>query len=1124
MSYSDFRREYLTQLPLPLAQLYRRTNDEKNPNARHNNCYFMFEALVKLVTAPAIAIYLEDAERSPQRRSEAIDKQLEALACPSQGHWVGMLRELARHFSQSKGAEVHPLGHLWGELDKRRGGDDFDGLVNLYRAIKEGPDSAPSGDQTCSLMDVVDKLVPYRNTVLGHGAQQSQSFYDRKAPLFQPAVNDALNSELLRKLWPQDATLIFIEEKREIDEDVVEVEYLDLTGERAVRMEPKRLSKSDADQLTVKRVALQWPGRSFPLRLDPLLIYRTSEQADEVCFLNKDVRGQRVEHLSYTTGKTHRDKAEMAAEMRKLVARIKGGSVSDSEIERITKETPEPQKDYVAVKAPKGRVIDDYEILVTLGKGGMGIVYLAKQLSLGRLVALKMLPAALAGDEEYLARFRREIRVLGQCEHPNIVKILAHGVSENEGPYYVMEYVPGCDLNELAEELRGKTNADTHISNLTSGGFSQAVLSATKKKRAGAGVSSVGSTAPLESDLTDLAADARIDSPEAQKIASESLPQLPVVNDDNSKTYTTRIARLMRDAALALHQVHEYGVVHRDIKPSNLMLTPDASRIVLMDFGLARLSDSDLTRQTQQGQLGTLRYMAPEQLQVRRLDHRVDVRALGVTLWELLSRRRLFDEIKDDEQLRSAILDNEPPKLRTIDSSIPRDLETIVAKAVEIKPDDRIGTASELAKHLDDFIHGRELTIRPRSRLERIWRGLAAHRIETAAALTVLVAIAVAAMIYRSSRNSAAASAADARAAVNELFVEVSQNDLLNRGGLVEVRNKLLKRAKAYYEKFQTAPTYGKDLRLDLAKTQFFIGEVTTKIEGYKKATEAYNEAMSQLCGVPDSVEKDEYMAKIWNRLGEARQNEARKLEAELRASSDAPDVQTRYDEAIAKYGDAREAYLDAKKLREELASLSPEDARLYPKGADRNSAEEQKKARERLSEFARLHANAIMNLAQLDSSVALFKYDWAKAKGGNQQQLATIAGGFKGVVQGLEDAQDLRMKLADEDLPDAVAELVSRDIAKGDINLSRTQSDWNSRVPSDDTAAEARARGKSAVDRLAGLLNDHPSNTEYQFLLGQAYFNVGSLSTNMAALHDAIQLFGILAEQSPSSLEYRRE
>src|SRR5262245_51046426 len=107
----EFQRDYLIRLPLPLAQLYSRAHGDKSARGRHDNAYFLFEALIKLTAAPAVAAYVEAIEAGGPR-VEVIDQALGKLALPSLGHWVAMLRELARHFSAPPDAAGHPLGHL----------------------------------------------------------------------------------------------------------------------------------------------------------------------------------------------------------------------------------------------------------------------------------------------------------------------------------------------------------------------------------------------------------------------------------------------------------------------------------------------------------------------------------------------------------------------------------------------------------------------------------------------------------------------------------------------------------------------------------------------------------------------------------------------------------------------------------------------------------------------------------------------------------------------------------------------------------------------------------------------------------------------------------------------------
>ena len=108
---SEYQREYLVRLPLPLAQLYDRAHNAKDPPPARQ--YVLpVEALIKLAAAPAVACYLHEVEHGA-RAFESLDRLLVHLALPSLGQWVGMLRELARHFGHRPDAASHPLGHVW---------------------------------------------------------------------------------------------------------------------------------------------------------------------------------------------------------------------------------------------------------------------------------------------------------------------------------------------------------------------------------------------------------------------------------------------------------------------------------------------------------------------------------------------------------------------------------------------------------------------------------------------------------------------------------------------------------------------------------------------------------------------------------------------------------------------------------------------------------------------------------------------------------------------------------------------------------------------------------------------------------------------------------------------------
>ena len=605
---AEFQREFLVRLPLPIAQLYRRAHNAKDARARHDNTFYLFEALIKLAATPAVAAYLDEVERGSPR-VPVLDRLLVCLASPSLGQWVAIHRETAKHFGNRPDAAAHPLGHLWGQLDEPR--KDKPALLALFRRIKHGPDGQPSADTKCSVMQVIDALVQYRNGVFGHGAGRFESFYsDEMGPLLFPAANELLAEGTLEVLGPRGSRLVQVVELRMLDEGRVEVGLRDLIGLQGERAAPLVLDRDQAALLLPNRVAVLWPGRAVPLQLDPLLAYREGELADEVLFLNRDRNGRQVEYLSYTTGRTERDKSTSAA-LARLLSRVTGREIVEDQVRALGEQSFAETPSVEAIFGPEpqiGRLRGDYEVLAEIGRGGMGVVFLARQLSLGRLVALKMLPSDLAGDEVALARFRREMRVLARCEHPNIVKVLASGTMPEGDLFYAMEYVPGCDLEQVWKELSG-SDRPGDISALGGSTWAKAVLSASRKKRE--------------------QATRRPSSPEdpIPVLALPPLPELPSAPDDPGG-YVRRVATLIRDAALALQAVHDQQVMHRDIKPANLMLTPDGNRIVLMDFGLAKGQSLSLSASKAGGLLGTLRYAAPEQLDVHFVNHSPDLTTL----------------------------------------------------------------------------------------------------------------------------------------------------------------------------------------------------------------------------------------------------------------------------------------------------------------------------------------------------------------------------------------------------------------------------------------------------------------------------------------------------------------
>jgi hypothetical protein len=358
----EFRQDYLVRLPLPLAQVYNRACDEEDPRGRHDNAFYLFEALVKLMAAPLVMAYLHEVDQGGQRVN-GIDQRLEELARPALGHWMGMVRELARHFGTRAEAASHPLGHLWGQLTRRH--RDQPGLLGLYQRIKNGPDGARASDQSCTVLQVLEALVQYRNAVLGHGGARYAAFYRRMSTSLLPAANEVLAEAILTPLGPPGTRLVYLTALQVVAAGTIEVGLRELVGMQGQRGTPMRVRWEEAHTLEPHCIAVLWPGQPLPLRLDPLLVYRQDGPVAEVLFLNENPDTRRVEYLSYTRGEPVRD-TTMALAMARLLSRVTGRTITTEELaalaapshtETLATEAPEaPSATAPAAASPSAAV------------------------------------------------------------------------------------------------------------------------------------------------------------------------------------------------------------------------------------------------------------------------------------------------------------------------------------------------------------------------------------------------------------------------------------------------------------------------------------------------------------------------------------------------------------------------------------------------------------------------------------------------------------------------------------------------------------------------------------------------------------------------------------------------
>jgi WD40 repeat protein len=380
----------------------------------------------------------------------------------------------------------------------------------------------------------------------------------------------------------------------------------------------------------------------------------------------------------------------------------------------------------------------------------MGVVYECVQQSLGRHVALKVLPQQAPAGSSRLERFRLEARAAARLHHTNIVPVFA--VGECEGVhYYAMQFIQGQGLDVIIDALRrlrndgglaieadkvasGTTDGDRPLTAilshaLVSGRFAAAPSESGPESEPTDAMDSTGTVPPPHRPLDPVRG--RASGSPAPDVGRSS----ELSTGQSGAPYYRSVARVGVQVAEALAYAHGQGILHRDIKPSNLLL--DAKGTVwVADFGLAKAEGSDPMTRT--GDIvGTLRYLAPERFDGWS-DPRSDVYALGATLYELLMLRPPFEE-SDRVKLIEQVLHESPTPPRNVDRRIPRDLETIVLKAMAKEPGQRYTTAEQMAEDLRRFVADRPILARRITPAERAWRW--AGRNKPVAGLLTLLAV-----------------------------------------------------------------------------------------------------------------------------------------------------------------------------------------------------------------------------------------------------------------------------------------------------------------------------------------------------------------------------------------------
>lgn len=535
----------------------------------------------------------------------------------------------------------------------------------------------------------------------------------------------------------------------------------------------------------------------------------------------------------------------------------------------------------------------EFQLLRRIGGGGMGVVFLARQESLDREVALKLVRPDYLYFENAKKRFRREVLAVSRLLHPGIVPVFHVGEEDNI-PYFAMEYVPGCSMAEVLAQARKRGKG--------------------QQQRPGdrRGVTMLEALQRLRPD----------DKPGDASAAGQLF----------AGSWEQTCLRICLQVAEALCHAHEQQIIHRDIKPSNIMITV-GGQVRLVDFGLASLeSDEKLTRSN--AMLGSLNYMSPEQITQDEIDERSDVYSLGTTLYQLLTLEIPFGTA-DQAQIREKILQGNISPVRRRNPAVSRDTETIIEKAMATRREHRYRDIQDLATDLRNLLELRPIFARPPSMVRRSTRWVQRNPVLSMALLLLVVlslssfslwwqaeqknteiqaankqatdnlhkAEAAAAELQqantelgeknaelaRTNQELAAANTAHERAqekarenldrakeAISKMLTRVSQSRLSVLPSMSNIRRSLLRDARTLYTELAQSELQDEELQQELAAVELRIGGLNVQMGDFADAELHFDAAIKrirELHGKDPNYETTFYLGEaLTNRAALARQ------------------------------------------------------------------------------------------------------------------------------------------------------------------------------------------------------------------------------------------------------------
>jgi len=848
-------------------------------------------------------------------------------------------------------------------------------------------------------------------------------------------------------------------------------------------------------------------------------------------FVQRHRRGEQPTVAEYAD--TH---PELADEIRGLFPTIVA-------MERLKKHKSHSGDRPIALHVDKLQQLGDFRIVREIGRGGMGIVYEAEQQSLGRSVAVKVFAQQALPDSKHLRRFQREARTAASLHHTNIVPVFGVG-QQDDLHYYVMQVIDGTSLDRVITHLR--TSHSHNAAPTVRGGVDAGSWNDDTPPVARGGEGS-SPTAAAHDSSNDLPAEQATPPSNNDSDTTETVDQVRGISTDDlasrqtdprrnlqgTRSYWQCVARIGIQAAEALSYAHTQGTFHRDIKPSNLLLDARGT-IWVTDFGLAKAVAQD--NLSQSGDVvGTLRYMPPEQLHGS-CDARSDICGLGLTLYELLTLQPAFDDA-DPRRLIRRITQGAPTPPRKLQPDVPRDLETIVVKAVAPDPNHRYQTASELADDLRRFLEDRPIRARQINVVERLarWsrRNPAVASLSAVLLLVILTAFGAISWKWNEAEiEKRVAQAENQRAEANLSLALDSMDQFLARftstwmahpteppdekeateiefhAAVSENTAAILQDALMFYDHFAEQNVGNPRLLRDTATAYRRVGEIHQRLGQYEKAEQAYRQAVEilkkQAMEYPDDATLARDIAATLNDLGIASQTVRRGDEAKRC-----------FDQAREILSNQLSRSPDSPDCRHELARTHNNLAAMQWRTRRRNEAtENHRRALEILKGLVEQHPNnPAYRHTQAVAYRSYFPFGAFRASADETTQFrAQAISLLEDLVRDFPNVPDYQCELSemlamsisrfgDTETPDEAEALLRRavDLARQlkdqfptipryRAALSRASQQYGTLLRETDRPVEAEPYHREAVDLHEALAEEFPSIGMYQFYLSMSY------------------------------------